>query len=571
MSTQASVQTMATPTFTPVASGMLQRCTATTECDECRKKREGTLQRATVNSSPIQEVPPIVHEVLRSPGQPLDPQTRSFMEPRFGHEFSKVSLRGSGPTVLPNTLSVGQPNTPFEHEADQIAKQVMDIQSSPSFENRNSCDFSGVRIHNDAKAAQSAHALNALAYTVGNHIVFANGQPSSHSNDQQLLAHELSHVIQQSNSHQFGKPAIQRFRSFSAAKQASGESLGWKHPASKTLRVSDDGQMAVENNGWGAGRTKRAWTTPTLMSDANAILAKQGSHAKLITKAGGTDISGQAPETGDPSMLTEIEPAKAVGAGVFDLISDCGHACRQVMGSGPAGKDVAVIKKQPSGKTGGILGAIGGGLVGGALGAGLGFLAGGPIGALIGGVLGAVGGGIGGWYAGKAIEKASAKPREEHLAPRTYHGGDPTTPEEWSEELFKKEFGNGLTRAEAYARYAALSPAEKDAFDRKYGINKYAVPRVGQGLTVSTEKDMPGYSTAPGAFTWNFHYAAAVLASGHDFVTLESARGWGATEWIFFMYGPETKHQSFYEFHGGTGTHGSRWSTYVVQPEHANP
>jgi hypothetical protein len=35
-------------------------------------------------------VPPIVHEVLRSPGQPLDPVTRAFMEPRFGHDFSKI-------------------------------------------------------------------------------------------------------------------------------------------------------------------------------------------------------------------------------------------------------------------------------------------------------------------------------------------------------------------------------------------------------------------------------------------------------------------------------------------------
>ena len=38
------------------------------------------------------EAPPIVHEVLRSPGQPLDAATRAFMEPRFGHDFSKVRV-----------------------------------------------------------------------------------------------------------------------------------------------------------------------------------------------------------------------------------------------------------------------------------------------------------------------------------------------------------------------------------------------------------------------------------------------------------------------------------------------
>lgn len=53
-------------------------------------------------------------------------------------------------------------------------------------------DFSGVRVHTDAKAASSAEALNARAYTVGNHVVFGAGQYSPH-----LMAHELAHVVQQ--------------------------------------------------------------------------------------------------------------------------------------------------------------------------------------------------------------------------------------------------------------------------------------------------------------------------------------------------------------------------------------
>ena len=113
MSVQAAVQTQAVkPTFTPVVHGLLQRCTATRECDECRKKRLGMLQRASIDLTSVNEVPPIVHEVLRSPGQPLDAATRAFMEPRFGH------------------------------------------------------DFSNVRVHTDAKAAESARTVNALAYTV---------------------------------------------------------------------------------------------------------------------------------------------------------------------------------------------------------------------------------------------------------------------------------------------------------------------------------------------------------------------------------------------------------------------
>jgi hypothetical protein len=140
----SQAQTAVKTTFTPISSGLLQCCTATTECSDCRKKREGVLQRAAINSSSVNEVPPIVHEVVRSPGQPLDAATRALMEPRFGY------------------------------------------------------DFSSVRVHTDAKAAESAREVNAHAYTVGHNIVFGARQfaPGSHEG-QRLLTHELTHVVQQ--------------------------------------------------------------------------------------------------------------------------------------------------------------------------------------------------------------------------------------------------------------------------------------------------------------------------------------------------------------------------------------
>ncbi len=140
----------------PVPSNLLQRKCAcggtpglTGECEECRGKREsGMLQRKVAQPSTLydqrSEVPPIVHEVLRSPGQALDPATRAFMEPRFGHGFSQV------------------------------------------------------RVHADARAAESAQQINAKAYTVGQHIAFASNRykPESESG-RHLLAHELTHTIQQ--------------------------------------------------------------------------------------------------------------------------------------------------------------------------------------------------------------------------------------------------------------------------------------------------------------------------------------------------------------------------------------
>jgi len=149
------------PTLRPSQSIMLQRkcaCGGSSEsageCAECKAKREGALQRRVANQgaspSATNSVPPIVHDVLRSPGQPLDAGSRAFMEPRFGHDFSQV------------------------------------------------------RVHTDAKAAESARTVNALAYTVGQDVVLGSGQYSPQtSRGRWLLAHELAHTIQQGTSQHF--------------------------------------------------------------------------------------------------------------------------------------------------------------------------------------------------------------------------------------------------------------------------------------------------------------------------------------------------------------------------------
>ena len=66
------------------------------KCAKCNEDEEKVLQaKESPGRVPItqdQNVPPQVHEVLRSTGQPLDPATRTFMEPRFGHDFSNVRV-----------------------------------------------------------------------------------------------------------------------------------------------------------------------------------------------------------------------------------------------------------------------------------------------------------------------------------------------------------------------------------------------------------------------------------------------------------------------------------------------
>ena len=105
---------------------------ADSECKACAASKSGA------------GVPPVVHEVLHSPGRPLDNSTRAILEPRFGH------------------------------------------------------DFSGVRVHTDARSAESARVVNALAYTVGRDVVFGAGQYAPETmSGKRLLAHELAHTIQQ--------------------------------------------------------------------------------------------------------------------------------------------------------------------------------------------------------------------------------------------------------------------------------------------------------------------------------------------------------------------------------------
>jgi outer membrane protein OmpA-like peptidoglycan-associated protein len=166
-STGMPVATQLQPVVRPSQAGrLLQRQCAcggtpgpTGECAACRARREAVMTRRAANRGEASAVPSIVHDVLRSPGQPLDMPTRAFMEPRFG------------------------------------------------------ADFGGVRIHTDARAAESARAVRALAYTVGNHLVFGEGryQPGSQGG-KRLLAHELVHAIQQTQSRATSPPLPPRLR-----------------------------------------------------------------------------------------------------------------------------------------------------------------------------------------------------------------------------------------------------------------------------------------------------------------------------------------------------------------------
>ena len=169
------------------------------ECDDCAKKKS-PLQRQFRGGFESPEVPPIVHEVLRSPGRPLDEATRALLEPKLGQVLGRSGVTPA--TAAPQHMAISQPDDFHEKEADQIVERVMSSSAAgPERREKTSewrYDLSGVRVHTDARASESARAVNALAYTVGQHVVFGSGSYSPHSAPGlRLLTHEIAHTAQQ--------------------------------------------------------------------------------------------------------------------------------------------------------------------------------------------------------------------------------------------------------------------------------------------------------------------------------------------------------------------------------------
>lgn len=122
-------------------------------CQACQEKQL-SIQRVAAGKAGQRAAPPIVDQVVQQPGRPLDGTTRNFMQSRFGQDFGEV------------------------------------------------------RVHADAQAAASANAVHAHAYTVGQNVVFGPGTFSpTTKTGQRLLAHELTHVLQQRDTSDY---SIQR-------------------------------------------------------------------------------------------------------------------------------------------------------------------------------------------------------------------------------------------------------------------------------------------------------------------------------------------------------------------------
>jgi hypothetical protein len=203
--------------------------------------RPGAARDDTVGESPT-----VVADVLRSPGRPLPPATRAFMERRLGH------------------------------------------------------DFADVRVHTDRRAAASARAIDALAYTAGPDIVFGAGQYAPrNARGRALLAHELTHVVQQGATDSGptdGHPVQRAIDPISAAglgvavfglvsgMVTQGADLKWHRNIGKAIHEWPAGKEPPQDE-W-----ERDWSSNALRFDLISGLSSAWAMFDLVWNWNGADI-----------------------------------------------------------------------------------------------------------------------------------------------------------------------------------------------------------------------------------------------------------------------------------------
>ena len=240
-------------------------------------KEEKSLQMKHVVAGDLGQatVPPMVHDALRSPGQPLDREVTAYMEPRFGY------------------------------------------------------DFSSVRVHSGTTAEQSARDLEASAYTVGKDIVFARGQYAPHSTEgRELIAHELTHVVQQSNN-----------KSVLARRRAPG------HSDSVEFRVGIEISAALANAAkrivaGGVTKDELKGLRSVALSDETIDHEERGFLAGLLDPANASQVAG-----GGTSFVFTTVSIDAHLAEVADLERPLAD---EAVSMAAMGKFISVVAGEPA-------------------------------------------------------------------------------------------------------------------------------------------------------------------------------------------------------------------------------
>lgn len=233
------------------------------EEDLVRPRLEGAFQPQSLDPQTTESI-----QAMRGGGRPLPPEERAFFEPRFGRDFGKV------------------------------------------------------RIHADASAGRAARAMGARAFTIGSDVAFAAGQyvPGS-LNGRRLLAHELTHVLQQGNVSSGGAQCVRRVCDGPATggnSIASGNEADYKAAVRRGTYCRDTGLTGIFHD----GRCYRE--VPPLKSGFPS-----GDQVCFDRKTG-------ACAEDSPDSVTAVEGTNADGSCNLKATRSIGHFAANILPSEPA-------------------------------------------------------------------------------------------------------------------------------------------------------------------------------------------------------------------------------------------
>ncbi|MEM7050410.1 MAG: hypothetical protein AAF604_12165 [Acidobacteriota bacterium] len=262
-------------------------------------------------------------------------------------------------------------------------------------------------------------------------------------------------------------------------------------------RVSDDGRMAVRHE------TRDAWAERSLVRSSNAVLRRNGSIGKIITNG---HLIIPIPGKKTRRRLEKLKMVHWKSGKTLNLTRDCGTAAQELLGA----------KKPGSGSFVGIT--------------------------------------RGGWRTKAWIYDGGDQ----------YPGGLLTTTERISSEIyrriFRRELKRNLSRLAALRAWSRLKRRQKNRLSKKYGIEQFAVPKVGQGITIGSERDMPGGDHKG----YNFHFGTNIMASGQDYLTVENYTNC-MYRYYFGLYGPASKGQAWSQDPEITDDLSAKSTTMVVE------
>jgi hypothetical protein len=233
---------------------LVQRQSACSECPE-KEEEEEPVQAKQLSGKSSQVTPGFPNRIhsLRGGGQPLPKSLRNFFEPRFG------------------------------------------------------ADFSGVRVHTCSKAIETAKSINSKAFTTGKDVVFGPGQYSpGTSTGKHLLAHELTHVIQQS-----GSKIKSAFISRHITENHNFKIQRWEEKGDE--RICDSNSDTLEGLSWELTESESNWPCikPVSMKSKKAT---GKDYYKNLTIGDKFNVSNLTSTTGPPVNYRVVES----GSGTYE-------------------------------------------------------------------------------------------------------------------------------------------------------------------------------------------------------------------------------------------------------------